>query len=143
MKFMISKWNINKVKDIHNSFRNCSSLTSLPDISNWDTSNVTYMSSVFFGCSSLISLPDLSKWNVNNVTDLTGIFKGCLSLTILPIISDWCLYTVDISEVFEIISSINSIIDLSDWDKNKLVNIELIFGDCLSLIFFPIYPIEK
>ena len=39
--------------------KECSSLTSLPDISNWDTHNVINMSSLFSLCSSLKNLPDI------------------------------------------------------------------------------------
>ena len=55
-------------------FRECKSLTSLPDISKWNTNNVKDMSSMFEGCSSLSSLP---KWKIHDVTIKKNMFKGC------------------------------------------------------------------
>ena len=80
----LSKWNIEKVKNLNFTFHGCSSLKYLPDISNWNTKNVTKMSYTFCNCSSLISLPDLSKWDTRNVTNMNGMFRGCSSLICLP-----------------------------------------------------------
>ena len=57
---------INNITDMSNMFRECSSLSSLPDISKWNTNNVTDMSYMFYGCSSLSSLPDISKFKILN-----------------------------------------------------------------------------
>ena len=71
------------------SFRDCSSLSSLPDISKWDTKNITNMSYMFYNCSSLSSLPDISKWDTKNITDMSCMFYNCSSLSSLPDISKW------------------------------------------------------
>ena len=62
---------------MNSMFRNCSSLTSLPDISNLKTTNVTNMSYMFRNCSSLTSFPDISKWIINDELDKNSMFDGC------------------------------------------------------------------
>ena len=67
-------------------FRDCSSLSSLPDISKWNTNNVTNISNMFYYCKRL---PDISKWKTINVTNMSFIFYNCLMLSSLPEISKW------------------------------------------------------
>ena len=50
---------LNNITDLSHIFRECKSLSSLPDIPNLNTNNVTNMSDMFCGCSSLSSLPDI------------------------------------------------------------------------------------
>ena len=45
-----------------NIFYNCKSLEKIPDISKWNTDKVTDMHNIFSGCELLKSLPDISKW---------------------------------------------------------------------------------
>lgn len=59
-------------------FRDCSSLTSVPDM---DTSQVTSMPNMFWGCSSLTSVPSM---DTAQVTDMTYMFRGCSALTSVP-----------------------------------------------------------
>ena len=85
----LSKFNLNKIKNMSSMFEGCSSLISLPDISKWNMTNVNDINGLFSECSSLISLPDISKWNMINVNDISCLFYGCLSLISLPDISKW------------------------------------------------------
>ena len=55
----------NRVTNINFIFRNCSSVTKLPDISIWDIRNIKYMNDIFNGCFCLIKIPDISKWSIN------------------------------------------------------------------------------
>src|SRR5699024_3261145 len=64
--------------DMRNMFRDCSSLTSVPDM---DTSNVTYMYSLFQGCSSLTSVPEMDTSQVMNTQYM---FFGCSALESVP-----------------------------------------------------------
>ena len=76
-------------------FRECSSLSFLPDISKWNTNKVNNMSYMFYGCSSLSSLPDISNMNSKralflkkfhmleecpNIIFSTSIKKNCFKL---------------------------------------------------------------
>ena len=83
----ISKWNINRVKDISFLFHECSSLNNLSDISNWDTKNVETLEDLFASCKSLKVIPDISKWNINKVKNIRGLFYECSSSESLPDIS--------------------------------------------------------
>ena len=59
-------------------FRDCSSLTTVPDM---DTGQVTNMWSMFYGCSSLTTVPDM---DTARVTTMREMFYGCSSLTTVP-----------------------------------------------------------
>ena len=73
----ISKWNIEKTKNISHMFLGCTSLIELPDISKWNTKNIKNMNSLFYNCTSLKKLPDISNWNINNVKNMPFLFFGC------------------------------------------------------------------
>ena len=49
------------------AFYNCSKLISLPDISKWNINKVKNIDKMFFGCSSLKSMPDISRWNTEKI----------------------------------------------------------------------------
>ena len=94
-------------------FRECSSLTTIPDISNWNTCNIEEINELFFRCYSLISLPDISKWKVNKVRDgIKNMFDKCYSLISLP--------------------------DLSKWNFEQILDDNGICKDCPSLLFEPV-----
>ena len=59
-------------------FRDCSSLTTVPDM---DTGQVTNMWSMFYGCSSLTTVPDM---DTARVTTMREMFYGCSSLIAVP-----------------------------------------------------------
>jgi len=63
-------------------FSESSSLLSLPDISKWNINKVKNMSYMFYGCSSLTSLPDISKWNTNHAINMSYMFSQCLNIII-------------------------------------------------------------
>ena len=52
---------INNVTNMMGLFKECSSLSSLPDISNWNTKNVTNMNSMFTGCNDSLIIPSKFK----------------------------------------------------------------------------------
>ena len=58
-------------------FQACSSLKILPDISKWNINKVRDMSSMFEGCISLTSIPDISSWFINKNKDISDMFYGC------------------------------------------------------------------
>ena len=93
------------------SFKNCSSLISMPDVHKWNTYKVTEMTSMFCNCSSLLSLPDISKLNTSSVIYINGMFRGCSSLNYLP--------------------------DISNWDTSNVISMSSMFSDCSSLKILP------
>ncbi len=61
--FEIKLKGIKNVTDMGSMFKNCHSLSSLPDISKWDTKNVTDMSYMFDGCKENLNIPSKFKDN--------------------------------------------------------------------------------
>ena len=55
---------------LHGLFAGCSSLKFLPDISKWNIEKTKDLSLLFCGCTSLIELPDISHWNTTNVNNM-------------------------------------------------------------------------
>ena len=157
----ISLWDISQIKDMSFMFRNCSSLTRLPDLSEWKTwkvtnmegifsgckslneikgiqkwatDEVTNMKKIFSGCSSLKSLPDISSWNTQKVEDMGGIFTGCLQLTTLPDISKWDTGKVkDMSEMFSICNRLSNLPDIYKWNTIEVKSMRGMFSGCNKL----------
>lgn len=71
----VPEMDTSKVSDMYYMFYGCNSLTTIPEM---DTSNVTTMENMFTGCSSLITIPEM---NTSRVSNMTGIFQSCYSLT--------------------------------------------------------------
>ena len=63
--------------DFRNTFRDCSSLTTVPGMNSWDMSSVTDIVYMFFGASSYDQ--DLGSWNVGSVTLMVGTFWNATS----------------------------------------------------------------
>jgi len=42
------------------------------------------MNYLFKNCYSLTSLPDISKWDISKVKEMEDIFKGCFELLVIP-----------------------------------------------------------
>lgn len=68
----------NKPFSCREMFRDCSSLTAIPEM---DTSYTTDMYYMFYGCSSLTTIPEMVT---SNVTTMERMFNGCSSLTSIP-----------------------------------------------------------
>ena len=64
--------------DLYEMFRDCSSLTTVPDL---DTSQATNLSNMFRNCSSLTTVPDL---DTSQATNLSYMFYNCSALTTVP-----------------------------------------------------------
>ena len=60
--------------NMYTMFRNCASLTTVPQM---DTSKVTDMTYMFTGCSSLTTVPQM---DTSNVTNMRRMFYGCSAL---------------------------------------------------------------
>ena len=71
-------------------FKNCSSLSSIPNITKWNIKGIINIEEIFMNCSSLSSLPDISKWKIES-KEVNNIFEGCLSLSSFPDIFKWYL----------------------------------------------------
>jgi surface protein len=85
----LSKFDFSSVKNMGGMFRECLSLSYIPDISGWNTAKVYSLSEMFYNCKSLTFLPDMSRWDTFNISFVQYIFFGCDSLSYLPGISNW------------------------------------------------------
>lgn len=72
------KTNFYAIKDMRDTFSNCTNLTVSPEI----PSSVTRMEYTFSGCTGLISAPVIP----NGVTSMWETFSGCTSLKTAPVI---------------------------------------------------------
>lgn len=72
-KLDLSKWNVIKIKNCFNLFKECSILTSVGDISNWHVGRLLEISGMFEGCKSLIC--DISDWKISISCIKTNAFK--------------------------------------------------------------------
>lgn len=68
------------VKNTYDMFRDCSSLSALPD--GFSCSNAIYTGYMFNNCPKLSGLPD--GFSVPNATDTSSMFNSCRSLSALP-----------------------------------------------------------
>ena len=57
-------------------FRGCQKLKNLPDISKWNINKVKDMNNMFNGCKSIKSFSFLSKWALSNI-NTEDMFKDC------------------------------------------------------------------
>ena len=93
LKTLDLSWkNTSKLADLDRTFNGCSSLPEIKGLEDWDGSNVQYMRQTFRNCSSLTSL-DLSKWNVSKVTMMYATFVDCSSLASLYL-TNWDISNV-------------------------------------------------
>ena len=87
-------------------FNKCSSLSILPEISKWKVDKVRNINYIFSKCASLSTLPDLSTWNLRNVNNMIGIFQSCTSLTSIENFQKFSDYNSKITD--ECISLLNT-----------------------------------
>ncbi len=65
---------LNNVSSTAEMFKNCSSLTSIPNMENWNTSTINNMTAMFMGASSFDH--NISSWNTSNVNNMSYMFYG-------------------------------------------------------------------
>ena len=134
----IDKWDTKNVNNMKGMFYYCSTLSSLPDISKWDTESVTDMSYMFYSCSKLSSLPNISKWDTKNVINMNYMFSYSLSLLSLPDISKWDTKSVtNMSYMFNLCKSLSTLPDISKWDTKNVTDMSYMFNLCKSLLKLP------
>ena len=62
---------LSETTSLHQAFRGCSSLLTIPSIEIWDTRKVVDMSGLFQDATQFN--PNIENWNVSNVTNMTDI----------------------------------------------------------------------
>ena len=85
----------NAVTDMTDMFRNCYSLTAIPQL---NTSAVTNMTEMFRNCYSLTAIPQM---DTSAVTNMTQMFRSCYSLTSIAFdntVTGWAGYAVSLQD---------------------------------------------
>ena len=119
---LISYSDTSNVTDMGEMFRNCTKLTSVPQL---DTSNVVNMTDMFNGCSNLTTIPQL---NTYKSTRMTAMFFGCSNLTTIP-----QLDTSNVDSMGSMFSGCTSLISIPDLNASRSTNFFNIFKDCTEL----------
>lgn len=91
----IPQLNTSKVDNMNNMFNYCLSLEFIPLL---DTSNVTNMTSMFFACGVLTTVPQL---DTSKVTNMNNIFAGCSSLKSILMTNIGVNLNISASTLFE------------------------------------------
>lgn len=92
----LTSFRTSRVTDMTYMFWSCKKLTNIAGLRQFDTSQVTTMPCMFCDCSSMTSL-DLSTFNTSHVTDMSGMFAIMKSLQ-----------TITVSDIFDVSNVTNS-----------------------------------
>jgi surface protein len=143
--------NLSTTNTLEETFRNCTSLTTInnvefwdtstvtsfvntfngtlfnQDIGNWSTSNITDMSSMF--ASNTTFNQDISGWDVSNVTTMNSMFFFATSFN--QNIGGWDVSSVtDMNSMFLGASSFNQ--NIGSWNVSNVTNMQLMFANTTS-----------
>ena len=124
---------LKNVISFHETFKNCTSLTTIPSGSFDNNNNVAYFTRTFYGCTSLTTIPS-GLFDNTNVTSFSGAFYGCTSLTTIPSgLFDNNTNVTSFSGAFHYCSSLTTIpSDLFDNNTN-VTSFQETFKNCTSL----------
>jgi len=115
------------VTNFHSAWKDCSSLTSFPEI---DTSSATSFERTWLSCSSLTSFPAL---NTSSVTNFIVAWFQCSSLTSFPLIDTSS--GTSFSQTWMYCSSLTSFPEI---DTSSGTNFVSAWYNCSSLTSFPL-----
>ena len=125
------------VTDMHNLFKDCTSLTEL-DLSHFDTGSATDMSGMFEGDTGLTSIifkdeNGNSEFDTSNVTNMENMFKDCEKLTELDLTGFDTGNVTDMSGMFEGCDKLEEIKTDDSFDTSNVTDISGIFDGCDKL----------
>ncbi len=128
------------VQDMHDMFKNCSSLKEVV-VPHFYTPNVTDMSSMFEGCSDLATV-GLDNIDVGNVLSTERMFYGCQTLRKLNLPENYRNSSVTtVKEMFKNCYQIPRII-LNGLITEKTTDMESLFDGCRTLQVLEIENID-
>jgi len=100
----ISHWDVSRVTDMKNLFKDFHDTVFNEDISAWDTSNVTNMEAMFCGAKAFNQ--PIGNWNVSNVKDMQYMFHTTEAFN--QPIGDWDVSNVkDVQYMFQFARAFN------------------------------------
>lgn len=113
--------NLSTTNTLENTFRDCSTLTSINNVEFWDVSSVTNMNNIF---NFTTFNQDIGSWDVSNVTDMSYMFIN--NTTFNQDISTWDVSNVvNMEGMFRGASSFNQ--DISTWNVSSVTNMLQMF----------------
>ena len=125
---LISYSDTSNVTDMGEMFRNCTKLTSVPQL---DTSNVVNMADMVNGCSNLTTIPQL---NTSKATRMITMFLGCRKLTTIP-----QLDTSNVTSMGEMFSGCTGLTSIPELNASRSTYFSYMFKDCTSLTSIGMY----
>ena len=118
---------ISMTTNMSQTFRECSSLTTVNNLNSWNTSSVNDMS-YMFSFSPLFN-SNIGSWNVSNVTTMQGMFYDTTLFN--QNISGWNISSLDDSSyMFSDTTNFNQ--DISSWNTSSVTNMSGMFSDATS-----------
>lgn len=110
------------VTDMWSMFRDCTSLTTIPQM---DTSNVTTMWYMLSQCDSLTTIPEM---DTSKVTQMSSMFWYCTSLTTIPQMD-----TSKVTQMSQMFEGCSLLTTVPEMDTSKVSDMWGMFWDCPSL----------
>lgn len=132
--------NVNIIKNYNfrQIFKNCTSLTTPPDMSSVTSVVSNGCESMFYGCTSLTIAPDLSSVTSISDTGCRGMFSGCTALTTSPDLSSVIsIGNYGCYEMFNSCTSLTTPPDLTSLTTVGDNGCQNMFYDCTSLTTAP------
>jgi len=118
--------NLSTTSTLENTFRDCTSLTTINNVEYWDTSNITSFVNTFNGT---VFNQDITSWEVSGVTDMSFMFFNNTSFN--QDIGSWNVSNVvDMSGMFYNATSFNQ--DIGGWDVSNVTNMNVMFFNATS-----------
>ena len=155
-----SFYNTSNAINMSDIFRNCKSLTTVPNfdtsnvtnmtrmftfcynlttIPNFDTSNVTNMGAMFSSCSNLTTVPNFDTSNVSDMSFMFGgLFHGCRNLTTVPNFD-----TSNVINMGYMFAQCYNLTTVPNFDTSNVINMHQMFFNCRNLANFPIINISS
>ena len=111
---------------LENTFRDCTSLTTINNVEYWDTSNITSFVNTFDGT---VFNQDITSWEVSGVTDMSDMFTNNTSFN--QDIGLWNVSNVNtMFSMFNGATSFNQ--DIGSWDVSNVTNMGGMFAGATS-----------
>jgi surface protein len=106
-------------------FRNCTSITTIPNMGAWDMSTVTNFTSVFIG--STLFNQDIGAWNVSAGTTGGNMFANCTSFN--QNLNSWNVSNfTSLGTMFSGCTVFNG--NITSWNTSKCTNFGSAFLNC-------------
>ena len=127
----VSNFNTRKVTTMQCMFCECTKLASI-NVSNFNTGKVTNMRSMFYNCTSLANI-DVNGFNTENVTDMGWMFYGCTKLASINVSNFNTGKVTTMQGMFRGCTNLTNI-DVSNFNTEQVNNMNAMFCECSKLL---------